>query len=314
MSKKRHSLKRKVLGSKKGLLFLVFAAIVWFISALSNPYTANVPVRVILESDSDKFIVLESEVAVPARVSSSGFSILFQRIFPSEISLLTSDISSIDLEKARVSSAVLLEHYKQQNSGDTNILGFVYNSFALPVSQAVQKSLPTSLLRLPRLEEGYEFASPIQFSIDTVVAMGTNDGLVGLTSAIYKLESNKILKDNFVLKASLVDSIAQLAQWSANTITVSGSVDRYSDVSFILPVVLTNAPDSLSIMLSPKEVEVKFAAPLSQLRYINAINLRAEVSFEGNSADELKVTVVGLPNSVKHLVVSPQSISYFILE
>ena len=314
MPKQRHPLKRRFLGSKKGLLFLVFAAIVWLISALSNPYNANVPIKVTLESDSDKFLVLASEVVVPARVAASGFSVLFRRIFPSEVHLLTSEISSLGLEETSIRSSILLEYYKQQNSGDVNVLGFVSNSLTLPVAAAAQKSFPTLLLRLPFLEEGYQFAGPLQFSIDTVIATGSKSGLEGLTSAIYELEPSKLLKDNFTLKATLIDSIAQLAQWSASTITVSGSVDRYSDVSFILPVVLLNVPDSLNIMLSPKEVEVKFAAPLSQLRYINATNLRAEVTFQGNNTDQFQVNVVGLPNTVKHLLISPQAVSYFILE
>ena len=63
-------------------MFLLFAALIWVISALSEKYTAVVPVHVEIENDATAVILLEKQLHVDASMSASGFSILYRRLFP----------------------------------------------------------------------------------------------------------------------------------------------------------------------------------------------------------------------------------------
>ena len=83
MAKQQKSYKVRFLGSKQGLLFLLFAALIWVISAFSEKYTAVVPVHVEIENDATAVILLEKQFHVDASMSASGFSIIFlsHRVF-----------------------------------------------------------------------------------------------------------------------------------------------------------------------------------------------------------------------------------------
>ena len=82
MAKQQKSYKARFLGSKQGLLFLLFAALIWIISALSEGYTAFVSVQCEIENDATAVILLDKHLHVDASLSTSGGSILTRLLFP----------------------------------------------------------------------------------------------------------------------------------------------------------------------------------------------------------------------------------------
>ena len=150
--------------------------------------------------------------------------------------------------------------------------------------------------------------------MDQVTASGGNENLRRLDTAIFKLLSDAIIKEDFVLKAALLDSIAALARWNTTEIEVRGTVDRYSDVSFMLPITITNAPNKMDIELTSTSVALKFAAPLSSLKTINAQDFRAEVVYEQTTTGQFPVIIYGLPDNAKQIVITPPRVSYLISE
>jgi hypothetical protein len=208
----------------------------------------------------------------------------------------------------------LVNSYRQQFPSRNDLNGFVDNTIALPLTAAVVKSFTPALAAPPALAKGYQLTSPIKINVDQVTASGGKENLKHLDTAIFKLLNNDIVKEDFVLKAILLDSIAALAQWNTTEIEVRGTVDRYSDVSFMLPITVANAPSALDIELASSLVELKFAAPLSSLKSINAQDFRAEVVYEQTTTGQFPVIIYGLPDNAKQVVITPPTVSYLISE
>ena len=295
-------------------MFLLFAALIWVISALSEKYTAVVPVHVEIENDDTDVILLDTHLHVDASMSATGFSILYRRLFPPQLELSTNELSALDLDKPVLSTQYLVNSYRQQFPSRNDLNGFVDNAILLPLTAAVVKSFTPALAAPPVLAKGYQLTSPIQINVDQVTASGGKENLKRLDTAIFKLLTNHIVKEDFVLKAILLDSIAALAQWNTTEIEVRGTVDRYSDVSFMLPITIANAPSSLDIELTSSLVELKFAAPLSSLKTINAQDFRAEVVYEQTTTGQFPVIIYGLPDNAKQVVITPPTVSYLISE
>jgi hypothetical protein len=314
MTNQQQSYKARFLGSKQGLLFLLFAALIWVISALSEEYTAVVPVHVEIENDTTDVILLDTHLHIDASMSATGFSILYRRLFPTPLALSTNELSALDLDNPVVSTQYLVNSYRQQFPNRNDLNGFVDTAIALPITAAVVKSFTPALAAPPSLAKGYQLTSPIQINVDQVTASGGKENLKHLDTAIFKLLNNDIVKEDFVLKAILLDSIAALAQWNTTEIEVRGTVDRYSDVSFMLPITVANAPSSLDIELASSLVELKFAAPLSSLKSINAQDFRAEVVYEQTTTGQFPVIIYGLPDNAKQVVITPPTVSYLISE
>ena len=314
MAKQQKSYKVRFLGSKQGLLFLLFAALIWVISALSEKYTAVVPVHVEIENDATAVILLEKQLHVDASMSASGFSILYRRLFPRKLVLFTDELPALDLDKPLLSTQYLANSYRQQFPSRNDLNGFVDNTILLPLTAAVVKSFTPALAAPPALAEGYQLTSPIQFNLNQVTASGGKENLKRLDTAIFKLLSDDSIKEDFVLKAVLLDSIAALARWNTTEIEVRGTVDRYSDVSFMLPITITNAPNTMDIELTSTSVALKFAAPLSSLKTINAQDFRAEVVYEQTTTGQFPVVISGLPDNAKQIVITPPTVSYLISE
>ena len=314
MSVRQRISKRRFLGSKQGLLFLVFAAVIWTLSALSETYITTVPVQLKFISDAENLVLSTSKMEVSARVSSTGFSVLYRRIFPREIRLSVRDLPIKNLENPVLNTAFLFGKYIQNYGSSNQISGFVQSSISLPVSPAIQKSFVPTLASFPEFESGFHLITPLKFSVDSVSAFGSKPVLEQLQKAVFTLPTQNPLRTNFSLEATLIDSIAQLAHWSATTIQVSGSVDRYSDVSFTLPITIENMPENLNLTIAPKQVEIKFAAPLSLLPNLDASSLSAVVLFDKSNLGQLTVKITGLPDVVKQLSILPPNVSYFIVE
>lgn len=314
MSKWWQTSKRRFLSSKQGILFLMFAAVIWLMNAFSNTYTAIVPIQIELIADSDDIMMLSPQIEIPAQINATGFSILYYRLIPRSIQLSSRELSHVDLEQPVIQTQDLFDTFKMNYPNSTNIQHFVPKTVTLPIAKAIKKSFVPTLLQEPRLAEGYQLTSELKFDVDTVYAIGNSTVLKQLNTAVFTLTEETPIKKDFTLQAKLPDSIAELARWSTLSIQVSGEVDRYSELSFRLPVTIHNTTGSEKIMISPKQVDVKFAAPLGLFRSINASGLRAEISFTPTDSGKLSVQVKGLPSLAKQVVVSPTEVSYFILE
>lgn len=317
MPVRQQTSRRRFLSSKQGILFLVFAAVIWTISALSDSYSATVPIRVELISDVDEFVLLSSSVEVPAQVSSTGFSIIYRRIFPKEIQLLVSQLPLTGVDKSQLSTQFIIESYRKTYSNSTDIQFFVLPTVKLPLAESTQKTFVPVLANQPQLAEGYLLTTPLKFSIDSVSAFGSKRTLEKLQNATFIVNQDNALQGDFTLQAEMTDSIAKLANWSVTAMEVSGTADRYSEVSFEIPVTIINNStlNKISITIAPKQVEVRFAAPLSLIRSMNASELRAEVIYDKeDSNNQLPVRIYGLPSVTKQVSVTPATVSYYILE
>ena len=314
MAKQQKSYKARFLGSKQGLLFLLFAALIWIISALSEKYTAVVAVHVEIENETTAVILLDKYLLVDASLSTSGFSILYRRLFPPKLLLSTDEFPVIDLDKPLLSTEYLINSYRQQFPSRNDLNGFIDKTILLPLTAAVVKSFTPTLAALPALAEGYQLTSPIQINLDQVTASGGKENLKNLDTAFFRFLSDEIIKEDFVLKAVLLDSIAALARWNTTEIEVQGTVDRYSDISFILPITITNVPNKLDIELTSTSVELKFAVPLSKLKTINVQDFSAEVVYEQTTNEKFPVIISGLPVNAKQVVITPPMVSYLIAE
>lgn len=314
MTKRQQLLKTKFLGSKQGLIFLIFAAVIWLLSALSETYTAVVPVRVELESSNGDVLLLSSKVDVPVRISGTGFSLAYRKIVPYKIRLSTSDFPDLDINYPEVDKATFFTLFQQKLANANNLLAVNSEAVRLPITAATQKTLKSMLYAPPSLAEGYQLTSPLQLSIDSVSVFGSKMVLDKIEKATFRLEKHKDLTSDFILQARLSDSLIAFGKWNATSLEVSAKVDRYSDVSFVLPVTLKDVPDSSNLDIRPKKVTVKFAAPLTELRSFDASNIRVEAVFIPNTLGELPVRVSGLSASVKQLVVEPEAVKYLIVE
>ncbi len=314
MPTRQRTSRKRFLGSKQGLLFLVFAAVIWTLSALSETYTTTVTVQFNFKLDTKAFVLETSQIEVPARVSTTGFSVLFRRLFPRKVMLSVQELPIEDAKNPTLNTAFLLDKYNRLYTNSSQIKAFVPEVISLPIAQAAQKSFTPTLASLPKFADGYQLTSSLKFSVDSITAYGSKVALEKLHHAIFKLVSHEPLRSDFLLNAKLTDSIAKALNWSTTTVQVTGSVDRYSDVSFVLPVKLTNTQENFNVTIAPKQVEIKFAAPLGSLRNIDKSTLSAGVFFEKTPSGQLSVHIKGLPFTAKQLTIIPPTVSYFILE
>ncbi len=306
--------RKRFLWSKQGLLFLLFAALIWTINTLSKTYTTLVPVVVNLQTNSDEVLLLTNSLNLEARISASGFSILYRKAFPKSIVLETSQLSDLDIDKPKLRTDILVDIYKQQYPSANDVERIIPISVPLPIARAVKKSFVPQLVNTAVLADGFQLTAPLKLSQDSVYAVGAAAAIASIAAAQFEFTSETPIRENFHLTAQMPDSIARLARWSTTQIEVSGTVDRYSDVSFVLPLTLVNVPPALRLSVSPKQVTVKFAAPIGELRSINASNLRAEATFDAANDGSLTIDVVGLPATAKQLTIVPNRAAYFIVE
>ena len=110
-------------------------------------------------------------------LSTSGFSILYRRLFPPKLVLFTDELPALDLDKPLLSTQYLANSYRQQFPSRNDLNGFIDNTILLPLTAAVVKSFTPTLVAPPALAEGYQLTSPIQFNLDQVTASGGKENL-----------------------------------------------------------------------------------------------------------------------------------------
>ena len=314
MVKQNRFKKVRFIASKQGLIFLIFATLVWVLSALSEEYSTSIPVELKIKNNSTGLILLNEQIDIHTLISSSGFSIIYYRIFPLSIILNTEELTNVDFKNPIINTQFLNTHLKKKYPSIKFLDNFLSKKFSLPITFSAQKSFTPILKKLPLIAEGYQLISPLSFSVENVNATGGKEILDSLEFAVFELTSNSLIKNDFILKAVLSDSINSLVNWDIKEITVSGQVDRFSDIYFDLPISIINVPDSLRVELTVNQIQLKFAAPISIIKSINKDNFIAIADFKESINGQLPVRVSGLPETSKQVLINPSTVSYLILE
>ncbi|PTM07028.1 MAG: hypothetical protein DA407_10895 [Bacteroidetes bacterium] len=178
------------------------------------------------------------------------------------------------------------------------------------------KSVPIVLKHDVKYAPGFDIDDKFNLKPDSVKIIGAKATIDTIAKIETEMFSINDVNANISASISLKLPISSPdIKFSENQVLVSGTVEKFTEGSFFVPIIVTNIPENVSIKYFPKEIEVLFYSSLDYYKTITVNNFRVECDYNNLDQNNNKLVpiIVKQPEKVKNVRLGMKSIEFIIL-
>lgn len=298
------------------IIFLVLSCLFWGVTKFSNTYTAQLTVGLNFVGVPDDVILSNStDTSSQITVTASGFQLFWYGINPPKIDLYVKPSLFDDQQKS--TQIDLLEQQKllEAQFGDGVTLRAI-RPLQIPVEYSflTQKTLPLKLRNPPVFAMGYGLSKPLEITPDSIVVYGSTEDLDTLDVVYFDLQKTPPIQADFQgdVDLSFAHETRKLNQKSVH---YRGTVARYTEKTFEIPIVKSTTTDTVAIKLFPEKINVVFSLPIDKAGDVQPELFTFEVALDAigeNGQQTLDVRLTSSPDWVKNIRWEPKNVQFLI--
>lgn len=302
------------------LFFLIISTIIWYLSKLSHEYSTSLSYPIRYEnSPKGKVLVGEPPRKIQLKVKAFGYTLLKCKMSAalSPIELDLSKHMSQSFEGPKTTQFILT--YRLRNSiakqlgSDILLEGIEPDTLFVELTDMVEKVVHIQPIIETDFERQYMQSGSVRLDPESVTISGPKSVLDTISIVKTKIAQFRKLNQKVVKKISLVP-IHQVS-FSSRNVMLTIPVEKYTEISIKVPVLIDNQPDSVKLLFIPKSIDVKCNVVLSKYFTLKPMMFSAVVDYSliGNSINKkLKVKLVTVPEFVNLVDFSPKYVEYII--
>lgn len=278
-------------------LCLAISAILWFTREMGKSYEEEITLNVAYEN-VPKSLALISEVPSTLRVSveGTGWGILSHYLFDDET--VTLDVTEI--EGSNISKLSTKDH-RIMNVLNENlkVLDVYPDDISFYFEKINAKKVPVKTDISLSFEQQYALDGEVSITPDSIYVYGSKVMTDTITKVFAETVELKKLKESFKLSVPIrtIDNL----RLSADSVCISGIVEKFTEQTIAVPIKLMNAPD-IAVDLMNDKVTLTFIIGISKVQAYNPSDFEAIADFEKMSEKGLvPVEIVRQPEFV-HIV------------
>ncbi|WP_247076909.1 YbbR-like domain-containing protein [Cellulophaga sp. F20128] len=300
------------------LLFVLCATLAWFVSNLSETYTANTTFNLnyINVPDSLFFTNNSSKKEVQVILRTSGFNFLGFNFNRKDINVDLSDIenenNSYFLRQSvfRKQIESQLPNYEMLVSVDLkkDLLVDLYKSYTVEVPIDANVTLD--------LEQNHMLENELKITPNSITISGPKSEIDTIKSIPTETLNFSDVADSFEETVGLVlPSNLKSSKFSAKAVVVSGNVFRFSEKMIELAVEVVNIKEGMDIRTFPNKVAVLCKAKVDVLKGIGAADFSLVADFNTYTEGDLpvlKLKVVKQPKGLYSVKLTEYEVEFIL--
>jgi len=270
------------------ILFLLVAFLLRLVSKLSEQYTKQSNFWISYTNQPDSiFIKSSTRDQIPVRLRASGFSFLSYTWRPKVVQI---DLSRLNYRNRSyyVPKSDFQGQIEDQLSGSMRLLDIGVDTLFVDYVSVKEKNVPV------RLSTSYEVAQ--NHLIDGEISIDPAE--VTIKGPLYEIDSilsvatipvdRPELDADFEFKEVLqLDQRLEYTLLQPSSVTVSGTVYRFSEKLIEVPVTVLNVPQGTEIKTFPETVKILCRAKLERLKALSEADFSATADYEQLTSDQL---------------------------
>jgi len=263
-----NSTKRKV---KEFFIFLVLTSIIWLLMELSKTYTSSVIFKVTYKNlPSSKLFQSKPDSELGIALKAPGFSLLKYKIKRGKINLNLNK-----LIKTKSVYALLpnnqLPYLNAQLPSNIEIIKVLEDSITIDLGVNKSKKVPVKPNLKLNFKLGYGLTNTIKIIPDSILITGPKKNIDSITELnTFPIELKNINKNIHITSLIKLPSKDKNIEVNSNKVKIDGEVDKFTEGSFTIPVVIVNKPKKVEINTLPNTVEVIFQSGLTNYPKISS--------------------------------------------
>ncbi|WP_224482636.1 CdaR family protein [Robertkochia aurantiaca] len=261
------------------LLFLIISAFIWVVITLSDRYDSRIAMDLdYINIPEEKLLIGNPPEQINVNIESSGFGILYYRLFRQTLFLNAADFKPDNNAYYLLGEEVQEVISEQYKSLEINRV--VNDSIKIRFGENQTRAVPVKARIDLSFVEDYELVDSLVVEPDSVWIHGPEDIVNSIDTIPTEILSLKNVQADFEhrMTLSIPDTIQKLS-YEPRAVTVSGKVERFSEKIVTVPVQVINAPEDVTVKTFPGEIRVLCKAAISDLKRVNPASFKVVCDF-----------------------------------
>ena len=300
---------------KTFISFLVASFLIWFLITFSKEYTTVITYAVNYKNIPQNKLLQETPINnIDITVKASGFKILRSKFNNKKIQLEASKLKRKGPSKFYFLTKSQVTKIQKQLLFGVELKEILQDTIYLNLGILTSKRVAIK----PNLEinyhVGYDLLNEIKISPDSIVISGPEAQVKKIDYLeLSELKLNDV-KSNFLEEVSVL-KLNNNFKYSAQKITISGNVDKFTEGKLQIPFTTKNLPKNINLTTLSEKVEVIFVVALSNFSKISEASFKVECDYlisEKNNLGYLIPKVILEPVFIKSVKIIPKKIDFLI--
>lgn len=289
---------------------LFFSIVIWVSVTLSEQFFSSIELNVKVVNQPEGYTCGAVEPkTVNVKIKAKGWQILTYYLGQQNSFLISADNDSgkinFDPNKA-ISENVWL-------SAGMNVLEITPRNISFRVEKLIYKKLAITADTDLSFADGYNLATPISISPDSIIVSGPSSILNKLTSIKTKLVSLSELDSRMKVPAEIEELSG--FNFERSRVELSFDVQRIVEKPFDkIKVNITDIPRDRDVVLMPNTIDISLRGGINLLGRINSDQIIATINYSDIVFDTLGYIrpSIKIPSNTKLVFVKPARLNYII--
>ena len=315
-------LKHKVLSSIRSgkfnvfLLFLLLSLVILFLSKLTKTHTKTIAFKVNTVNLPQEFVVLNTDsLLLDITLKAQGYKLIGYYFKKPNINF---DFKGLE----KLNDSVYYwdkksDFFQLENNFDEGIEIAQVKPERLLLQFDINDVIKVPLVLNSRIEfaQGFDLSGNFQLMPDSVTIIGPKSEISKINFIKTDTLSLKNVNSDIFKRVRLsIPTELQKFKISSNSVEVSGLVEKFSEGTLKIPIVLKNVPVNTQIKTFPREVTVTFYTSLSNFNEVKAKDFKVECDYNLVTKEKpyLEPKLVVKPDIVKSARVNQERVEFIL--
>jgi hypothetical protein len=300
--------------------FLLISSFFWFLNALNREYYADITVPVTYTNlPENKLVAGPLAKQLDVKITAFGHEVMNYKtssINSAEINLSKHSLHSIPGEEGKryyILTSTIQEEVANVLGPDVEIKKIEPDSLIFRLEDVVSKKVPVRSNLQIAFKKQYMIKEGIKINPDTVKIRGVKSSLDTIKYILTDSLKLDEVEDSVNIMVDLIGVPGiELTPQMVNCIA---PVEKFTELSFNLPINVVNVPKGYSVKLFPATAKVTCNVGFSKYQsvYREQFSLIADLAgFEDDAGSRLRIKLVSIPDNISNIRIHPQSIDYII--
>lgn len=295
------------------ILFFFVSFSFWILTKLSEDYSSKLTLEIDIINTPDDYIVKKQNInSILVFIKASGFELFYNKLFQNKL--------IVDLEEEKIVDDKIVIDYnenkfklKETLNSNIDISSVFPDQIVIELEQVVNKFVPIVLENELKIKSGYGLRSPVDLSPDSIQVSGPLKEISKISYVSALIDADLNIENDYTTDYEIVRDKKISYEFSSGKAVIY--VDRYSEKTIKIPILVRGIPDSLDLRLYPNEVDISFQSSIKRLKNISEKDFIVSVSFDPktkNLSKDLDVSIDSFPSSLKNLKISHKKVEFLI--
>jgi len=302
---------------KTFFVFVVISFFIWLLITFSKEYVTEVTLPVQYSNIPQNKLLQKAPIKeLNLSIKATGFKIAITEL---RKKIITIDASKLQQKKANqyyiLTRNQFLNIQKQLMNG-VDLQEIEKDTINLNIDELASKYVALK----PNLELeyhiGYDLLNEVSIQPDSILISGPSSQIESISQLQLEKLTLTDIKSDFSHELSILKpKDLEIIKLTTSTVTINGSVDKFTEGTINVPFTINNLPDNVNVTILNEEIQIVFVVALSNFNEVSKSSFKVECDYEMSANNDLSYLIPKItlkPSFVRSVKLYPSKIDFLI--